>query len=141
MYGLKIQVDFTTGKRAGNINPRDPGLLCDPTWQNLDSGWEVRVIRDNRDVEQYRNIPGVEVLEGEEAIDAAIAHIFKPRYGITDQALCAESVRQFGIDLTPLKGKSREEVAEALYKAGALGTVAREQPAKVSERIGGNLAL
>jgi len=72
---LKIKVDFTTGERAGGINPKDPNLMC-LGWQNLDTGYEIRLIvnEDKIDeyVQKYGNVEGIEVIEGIENIDAAI---------------------------------------------------------------------
>ena len=97
--GIKIKVNFQTGERAGGIDPRDRGLLCDPTWQNIDEGVEIRLITDDRDVERYQNIPGVEVIEGKEAINAEIDKISPVRYSVTHPELFNESIKQKGIDL------------------------------------------
>ena len=67
---LKIKVDFETGERAGRINPKDPGLYT--LAQNLEDGYEIRLVLDNRDISVYQGIEGVEVIEGVENIDAAI---------------------------------------------------------------------
>ncbi len=70
---LKIKVNFQTGERAGGINPRDPGLYT--LVQNLEDGYEIRLVVDDRDIEQYRNVPGVEVIEGIKNIDRAILEL------------------------------------------------------------------
>ena len=67
---LKIKVDFESGERAGRINPRDPGLYT--LAQNLEDGYEIRLVLDNRDISVYQGVEGVEVIEGVENIDAAI---------------------------------------------------------------------
>jgi len=134
IYGLKIRVDFATGERAGGIDPRDPGLITHPSWQNVDEGWEVRVIEDDRDVNIYRNVEGIEVLEGENAIEAAIATIHKERYAIKNEYLLVESIRQKGIDITDLSpDMSHEEIAKKLYERGALGVVKSPLPVKVEQ--------
>lgn len=78
---LKIKVDFTTGERAGGINPRDPNLVC-LGWQNLEEGWEIRLIVDESKIDEYiqkyGNAEGVEVIEGIENIDSAIEQIIPP---------------------------------------------------------------
>lgn len=139
IYGLKIQVDFQTGKRAGNIDPRDPGLVIHPHWQNVDEGCEVRVIEDDRNVEQYRNIPGVELLKGEIAINTAIQSMHRERYAIKHEQLLIESIRQKKIDITGLTPDMKpEEIAKALYQKGTLGVVKSPPPpkvGKVSEKV------
>ena len=67
---LKIKVDFESGERAGGIDPRDPNLYC--LAQNIEDGYEIRLVLDDRDIDKYRNIEGVEVIEGIENIDKAI---------------------------------------------------------------------
>ena len=72
---LLIEFDLTTGKRAGDINPRDSKLQC-YGWQNLDSSpaKEIRLIEDDRDISQYEGVKGVTVLT-DEAVDRAIKEI------------------------------------------------------------------
>mgnify|MGYP000371374957 CR=1 FL=1 len=79
--GLKIKVDFTTGERAGGINPRDPNLVC-LGWQNLETGWELRLIVNEEKIDEYiqkyKDVEGVEIIEGIENIDKAIDEIIPP---------------------------------------------------------------
>jgi len=72
---LKIKVDFETGERAGGIDPTDPNLYCHPSWQNLEDGYEIRLVLDNRDISIYQNIDGIEIIEGIENIDSAILEL------------------------------------------------------------------
>jgi len=72
---LKIKVDFETGERAGGIDPTDPNLYCHPSWQNLEDGYEIRLVLDNRDISIYQNIAGIEIIEGIENIDNAILEL------------------------------------------------------------------
>jgi hypothetical protein len=124
LYGLKIQVDFETGKRAGNIDPRDRGLACHPTWQNIDVGYEVRLIVDGRDVAVYENVPGIEILYGENVINAEVQAMQKDRYTVKNEALLVESIKQKGIDISDIPPDlSPEEEARELYLRGALGIV------------------
>ena len=78
---LKIKVDFNTGERAGGIDPKDPNLMCFG-WQNLDDGWEIRLIMDESKIDEYvqryGSAEGVEVIEGVENIDKAIDEIIPP---------------------------------------------------------------
>lgn len=75
---LKVRVDFSTGWRAGGVDPRDPNLVC-LGWQNLEDGWEIRLIvnEDKIDeyIEKYSGKDGVEIIEGVENIDKAIDEI------------------------------------------------------------------
>ena len=70
MKAIRVKVNFTTGERAGGINPRDKNLRCSPLWQNLEAGVEIRAVLDG-DVSRYAALEGVEILDGEAAIDAA----------------------------------------------------------------------
>jgi len=120
MTALEIQVNFSTGERAGGIDPRDPGLECHPTWQNLDEGIEIRIIKDGRDVEQYRNIPGITVLEGAEAINARIKEIKPTTYAVANEALFNLSLQRIDIsDIDPTLPPEKQ--LEELYNRGVLG--------------------
>jgi len=70
---LKIKVDFETGERAGGIDPRDPNLYA--LAQNLEDGYEIRLVLDDRDISIYQGVEGVEVIEGIENIDNAIINL------------------------------------------------------------------
>jgi len=119
---LVIKVDFSTGKRAGDINPRDSGLICMPLWQDLERGIEMRLIIDDRSLDQYRNLEGVEVIEGKEAINAKVRELFKPRYGVIHPELLRESIRAKGIRVDDIDHTlPPEKQVEILYKRGALG--------------------
>lgn len=85
---LLIEWDPLTGKRAGNIDPRAPGLLCNG-WQNMDlnPAIELKIIDDNRDPKQYENTPGVKILHGKTAINNAIDENFPITYQVTDEIL------------------------------------------------------
>ena len=139
---LLIEFDLNTGKRAGNINPRDSGLKC-YGWQNLDEEdinsrgyvWksnlpkgnralEIRIIEDGRDISQYENIDGVTVLRGKDEINEAIDKWMPKQYTYTiaNQVLFQESLRQKNIDLSQFRNKKVEEILEELYeKHGVIG--------------------
>jgi len=70
---LKIKVDFRSGKRAGEIDPLDPGLYC--LAQDLEDGYEIRLVLDDRDITAYRGVEGIEVIEGVKNIDNAIINL------------------------------------------------------------------
>jgi len=108
--------NWTTGERAGGINPRDRGLVAmgGPLWQVLDhepkGDWEIRVVKDNRDLSNYRgkiildngatvssisdvpadagilDVEGVVVLESEREINAALGQIPAKIRGDMDRA-------------------------------------------------------
>jgi len=84
---LLIEFDLATGKRAGNIDPYDRGLLC--LAQNLDvtPALEIRLIIDGRDPTQYEGITGITILRGKDVINTKIDEIVKPRYVITHPEL------------------------------------------------------
>jgi len=129
MKALLIEVDFETGKRAGNINPRDPGLHC-RGWQRLDSkpGLEIRLVEDDRDISQYAGVPGVTVLEGTDAINAAIQNKFPPTYTVVDSALLLAHLRERGVSLDIFAGKALNDDAEELFKQGFAGIAKVELP-------------
>lgn len=84
-----------TGKRAGNVDPRDPQLQC-YGWQNMDvePAIELRVVEDNRDLSQYEGVKGVTILIGKEQINIAIDEYFPVKYSIEDNLLYEEHVKQ-----------------------------------------------
>lgn len=122
MKALLIEWNPNTGKRAGNIDPDDPKLQC-YGWQNSDvvPALEVRVIEDDRDASQYDGIKGVTVLHNDDAIQAAIDEICKPRYSIDDETLFKIDIEQRGIKLANVKGKDSREQIENLAKRGVKG--------------------
>lgn len=129
---LLIEVDYQTGKRAGDVDPRDPNLQS-YGWQSLpneDGGdVEIRVVEDDRDLARYEDIPGVRVLEGEDAINDAIDRFIPPKYNADADDLSAwydrtgRSPGEF-----PSKGTAR---MKALREAGA--PVERHDPPKVGD--------
>jgi hypothetical protein len=77
---LLIEWNPNTGERAGNINPRDPKLHCNG-WQNMDvePAVELRLINDDRDLQQYENVDGVTVLTSTDEINDAIDENFESK--------------------------------------------------------------
>lgn len=121
MKALLIEFDGATGRRAGNINPKDPKLQC-YGWQDLDSvpAREIRLVEDDRDLSQYEGIPGVTILIGAEQINQVIDSVVKPRYSLESEALFLEDIRQRGIKLSDFSGKSRDEILKTLSKQGVI---------------------
>lgn len=125
MKAIRINdINPHTGDRAGGaIDIRDRNLFGNSTWQNWEACQEVRLIVNDDDT-KYKGIPGVEVLHGEAAIDAAIADVVgepKPRYMIQHEALMVEFIRQAGIDIRDLPPDRPEDWARLLYEKGCVG--------------------
>jgi len=127
MRALLIEFDLRTGKRAGDINPRDPKLLCHG-WQNLDSNpaLEIRLVNDDRDLSRYQGIKGVTVLDGKDEINAAIKANLPTRYEVSDIGLMLEHAKQKNISLDTLAGKSKKEIAQELFTKGIAGIIKKE---------------
>jgi len=133
MKALLIEFDMESGRRAGNISPKDKGLKC-YGWQDLDSrpAKEIRVIEDDRNTEQYEKMKGVTVLHTDEEIERAIEATVPIKYGIQDELLFKISVEEKKIKLSSLAGKTREDIAKELYKKGVLG-ISEGKPLKLKE--------
>lgn len=125
---LLIDFDLSTGKRAGDISPKDPNLLCHG-WQDLESepAREIRVIEDDRNVAQYEGILGVTILNGEAEINQAITDITPERYSIQDERLFLEHLRQRKINLDDFSGQKQQVVLQSLYEEGIVGIVKRKR--------------
>lgn len=130
MKALLIEFNVNTGIRAGNIDPNDPKLQC-YGWQNLDVSpqVEIRVIEDDRDVSQYEGIKGVSILKDKTQINKAIDEHIPVRYGIADEVLFIEHLRQQKIKFDDIPGK-RQEVLKELMNKGIKGII-EHKPLKV----------
>lgn len=123
MKALLIKVEFSSGQRAGGINPRSKKLRCDPSWQDLKGGWEIRCTDDDAEIEKYRGVAGVTVLEDEAAIQAQLAS-FPPKvlYKVISEPLMALSLQQVNPDLSALsQDATHEETLAFLHAAGVKG--------------------
>jgi len=125
---LVIKFDPQTGARPiPGISPRhtDKALFCLPLWQDLEKGIEMRLILDDRDIEQYRGIEGVEIVEGKVAINEKVKELFKPRYSIEDSELyrisLQDAIAKGIVSLDELKILTRRERLRLLYERGILG--------------------
>lgn len=127
MRALVIEFDSLTGKRAGNINPRDPNLFC-RGWQDLDRkpAIEIRLVNDARDLNQYKNVAGVLILDGNEEINEAIKANIPNKYIVTDKELLLAHLKEKGISLNIMAGKTLHEMAEQLFKEGLAGIMVRK---------------
>ena len=126
---LLIEFDISTGRRAGNINPRDPNLRC-RGWQNLDSkpALEIRLVEDDRDLSPLEGMAGVTVLEGRVAINKAIQANIPIKYGVSDKELLLAHMKEKGISVATLAGKQLGDsgVCKELYNQRLAGITKRE---------------
>lgn len=130
MKAIRVKVNFHTGERAGGINPKDKKLRCNPMWQSIENGIEIRAVLDGN-VEKYRGLEGVEILEGEQAIDAAVLALQKESasHVVYNKELLAASISAKGIKLHDIPADLSEgEEARILFERGALGIRRREKP-------------
>jgi len=127
MRALLIEFDLATGKRAGDINTKDPALPC-YGWQNLERepAIEIRLVEDDRDLSSLEGVAGVTILEGRDAINQAIIANIPTRYAVKDRELCLAHMREKGISLDTLAGKTLNEVAKDLFAQGVAGIVERK---------------
>lgn len=135
MKAIRVKVDFQTGKRPLGVNPKSRNHYCGSGWQNTKTGEEIRLVVDG-DVSQFRGVEGVVVLDGEDAIEAAIAEVAdtSPRYSIQHEALLVEYIRQAEIDITPLADVPQDRWAEALHNLGCIGVHKKSgKPAKCKD--------
>lgn len=132
MKALLIEVDFTTGARAGGMihTKNNPNLMCHG-WQNLDSepGLEIRLVMDDN-TKPYENILGVTILNGKAAINAAIDANIPAKYGVKDPELLLAHLKERGISLDTLAGKTLDSEAKSLFNQGLAG-IKERKPKKV----------
>lgn len=119
---LLIEFDLRTGKRAGNINPKDPVFPCHG-WQDLESepAREIRLIEDDRDISQYEEIPGVTILSGESEINQAITNVVPERYYVQNENLFLEHLKQRNINLDSYTGQTQQAILQSLSEMGIIG--------------------
>jgi len=137
MDGLLIEFDSRSGRRAGDISPKDAGLKC-YGWQNLEEEdislkgyvWrgnllagsralEIRVIEDGRDISQYEGIPGVTILRGNLAINEALdkyfeEYMYAPPVGEVEAHLFVEALKEKGIKISEVD--LSEKTLKTLYE-------------------------
>lgn len=111
---------------------QDKRLGRHPTWQDLRGGRSGYLVLDG-DVERFKDRPGIEILEGHQAIDEALADFTRHEYVIDNPAIMAASVRQLGYQLDTLAGLEPQQTLAALLEAGVAGIrerVIRPVPAR-----------
>jgi hypothetical protein len=118
MKALLIDVNFTTGERAGGRFKKSRNTPCTPTWQTnppRGKGKEIRLVLDEN-VDPYRGVEGITVLEDEAEIEAALAANFpEVEYGkVTNETLYRASlddaVKRGSIAVRELPADSREQL-------------------------------
>lgn len=133
MKALLLTVDFRnpTGERPGGLNLNDPetqrNFVSYPSWQDTEGGREIRLVVDGN-VERFRNVEGITVLEGEEAIDAALADFGGVQYTITSPDVMALSLREKGLTLDDVKATGAAESKASLWQrlTGILGIAPKD---------------
>lgn len=131
---LLIEWDPNTGKRAGNINPKDQNLRCSG-WQNMDvtPAIELRLVEDE-EIGRYYTGEGVTVLRGKEEINAAIDANFPSKIVIEDKLMYEEHVKeQIGdkkIKIADLPDDRTKRLKELKDKYGIKG-ICEIKPLKV----------
>jgi len=124
---LLIEFDARTGKRAGDINPRDPNLFC-RGWQNLESepALEIRLVNDDRDLSRYEGVEGVTILDGRDAINDAIRSHIPKSYLVIDKDIMLSHMKEKGISLDSLVGKTGQEITALAFERGVAGVVEKK---------------
>ena len=129
MKALLIEVDFSTGKRAGGIKTKNNSNLMCHGWQDLDAGKEIRLVMDD-DTKPYKNIRGITILDGKTEINAAIDANIPVKYAVKDNELLLAHMKERNVSLDTLSGKTLNDAAKDLFAQGLAGIVERK-PEKV----------
>ena len=127
MKALLIDVDFSTGERPAVIL-NDSGkikenLWCGHRWQNLDTGKEIRAVKDGN-VASYENQSGITVLNTEAEIRAALAEHCPDEevHTVSNEGIMNASIAATVIDWDELpQTATREEELYFLYNKGVRG--------------------
>lgn len=120
-HAILIEWDPSTGRRAGNINPKNPGLRC-YGWQNMDvtPAIELRIIESPLRHEDFEKTKGVTVLHGTEEINKAIDNHFPSKLSIDDEVIYKAHINQLAaridFDNLPNNNMERLKVLKENYK-------------------------
>ncbi|GAI76761.1 unnamed protein product [marine sediment metagenome] len=129
MKALLIEVDFSTGRRAGGIQIKNnPNLWCDG-WQDLEAGLEIRIVKDGN-TKPYEGVKGITILDGEKAINAAIDANIPTQYAVRDMNLLIAHMKEKGISLDTVANKSAKQIAQEAFALNLAGITERK-PKKV----------
>jgi len=133
MKALLIQFDVSRGDRGGRpagVRAKDPALQC-YGWQDLESTpqIEIRVIEDDRDISQFegRETEGIKVLYTDKEIQSEIDKL-PARFDVENSDLFQAHIKQKGVDLDSLNGKTTQEQLEGLYVQGVKGIRKHSRP-------------
>ena len=128
MKAIRVDVDFATGLRAGGEAMRTTPMTGHPSWQDLEVGFEIRMLKSEKDAVKFKGLPGVTVLKDEAAIDAAVACIgadVRPTFAVWSDGLFAHSLQDLQIDVSALSddcdAHDPQAVLAHLKAAGVLG--------------------
>lgn len=127
MKALLIDVNFFTGKRPAicldNKGKIKENLWCGHRWQNLDTGKEIRVVKDG-DIAPYEGVTGITILNKEDEIRAALAEHCPSEeiYTVSNEGIHNASINSTIIDWNelPQTATQNEELA-FLYDKGIRG--------------------
>ena len=125
MKALLIEVDFSTGRRAGGIRTKNNANLMCHGWQDTDAGLEIRLVMDG-DTKPYENIKGITILDGERAINKAIMANIPTKYGVKDPELLLAHLKEKGVSLDTFAGKGLQDRAKELHAQGLAGITERK---------------
>lgn len=127
MKALLINVDFVTGGRPkavlDNKGKIKENLWCGHKWQNLNTGKEIRAVKDG-DTTPYQEHPGIIILRTEAEIRAALLEHCPDEevYTVSNEGIMNASIASSSIDFSELPQTStREEELEFLYDKGIRG--------------------
>ena len=131
---LLIEWEGRTGKRAGNINMKDPKLQC-YGWQNMDVTpmLELRIVEDDRDLSHLEGVEGVTIIEGKTAINQAIDDNFPPVYHLSDEFIYQQHFLQknkipaTAIDIDQLPDKAQDRLQVLMETHGLKGIAKKER--------------
>lgn len=141
MKALLIDVDFNTGTRPTGIldanGKTKANLWCGHKWQNLDTGKEIRAVKDGN-VTPYEGQSGITVLYTEAEIRAALATHFpdKQVHTVSNEGIMNASIASTTIDWNELsQTATRDEELAFLYDKGVRGidrkTASPQDPSEV----------
>ena len=134
MKGIKQKANFQTGERPTKILEIKDGKLVgrDKRFrthkQCTQTGCEIFITDDDNAVKDYEGIEGVEILQDVAAINARTLEMHDDNPRIENESLLVEYIRQAGVDITDIGGKTGTELADALSKKGCPGIVKSKRP-------------
>lgn len=141
MKALLVNVEFSTGKRPAVIlngsGKIKENLWCGNKWQNLDTGKEIRAVKDGN-VTLYENVEGITILQTEAEIRAALMKHCPDEevHMISNEGIMNANIVSSNIDFSELsQTASREEELAFLYDKGVRGidrkTISPQDPSEV----------